>query len=361
MRILLLGDFSSFHKYLKKGLEELGHEVVLASLGDGWKKITGSDAVLYEKAEDSNRLVANYNEKKSAYKIAEMFQGFDVVQLMHPLVYPWRFGGRLIKKIARRNKCLSLVSAGGDLALSNAYNAGKLTQYMYDYNPQSLNRYSEKSFSGRCSRKVEEKIVDLCDVIIPAAYEYGLGYAENKRRAKVIPMPVNVGEIEYHPNVVKGAVVIFHGISRPNSKGTPFIKEALDIIKQKYGAQVKIIMVERLPFEEYTQVMNQTNVVIDQCCSYVYGINADIALAKGKIVLSGARREALEAYGVKECPIFGILPDVQQIVDTLSYIIDNKDRITEWGEQSRQYVEELHDCKKVAVQYIEAWKATGKI
>lgn len=38
MRILLLGEFSAFHKNLKEGLVALGHEVVLASHGDGWKK-----------------------------------------------------------------------------------------------------------------------------------------------------------------------------------------------------------------------------------------------------------------------------------------------------------------------------------
>ena len=37
MKILLLGDFSAVHKNLKDGLLELGHDVVLASDGDGFK------------------------------------------------------------------------------------------------------------------------------------------------------------------------------------------------------------------------------------------------------------------------------------------------------------------------------------
>lgn len=31
MKILLVGEFSSFHKYLKDGLTKLGHEVVIAA------------------------------------------------------------------------------------------------------------------------------------------------------------------------------------------------------------------------------------------------------------------------------------------------------------------------------------------
>ncbi|MBF0951544.1 MAG: glycosyltransferase family 1 protein, partial [Alloprevotella tannerae] len=37
MRILLIGDYSNVHATLLKGLRELGHDVLLASDGDGWK------------------------------------------------------------------------------------------------------------------------------------------------------------------------------------------------------------------------------------------------------------------------------------------------------------------------------------
>ena len=38
MNILLLGDFSALHKNLKDGLVELGHNVTIASDGDGYKR-----------------------------------------------------------------------------------------------------------------------------------------------------------------------------------------------------------------------------------------------------------------------------------------------------------------------------------
>ena len=37
MKILLLGDYSNVHATLAAGLRALGHEVTLASDGDGWK------------------------------------------------------------------------------------------------------------------------------------------------------------------------------------------------------------------------------------------------------------------------------------------------------------------------------------
>ena len=40
MKILLLGEYSGIHKNLKEGLVELGHDCVVASAGDNWKKIS---------------------------------------------------------------------------------------------------------------------------------------------------------------------------------------------------------------------------------------------------------------------------------------------------------------------------------
>ena len=37
MKILLLGEYSNVHHTLAEGLRVLGHEVTVASDGDGWK------------------------------------------------------------------------------------------------------------------------------------------------------------------------------------------------------------------------------------------------------------------------------------------------------------------------------------
>lgn len=50
MRILLLGEYSNVHATLAKGLKALGHEVVLASDGDGWKNYVRD--VDFHEAED---------------------------------------------------------------------------------------------------------------------------------------------------------------------------------------------------------------------------------------------------------------------------------------------------------------------
>ena len=358
MRILLVGDFSSFHKYLKCGLIELGHDVTLVSSGDGWKKIGGADIELYLPTAKNKIQKVIYNFTKT-YHVATICKDYDVVQFINPRIFHPLFNGFLVKKILRQNKFSSLVSCGNDLALNVAHESGLLYNFMMDYDNSIGEYYSRKRFWGRLSRKTEKKIINQYNVIIPTSYEYILGYQGRKNVTSVIPMPVDVDSIEYIPNKVEDRIVIFHGITREKAKGTMFIRAALEKIKKEFGEAVEIIVDGHMPFDKYVEIMKRANIVIDQCCSYGYGINADIALAQGKVVLSGARREAIEALGVHDCPVFNIEPDENQIYHVLKKIILNKEKIPELGEKGRKYIENVHGCKKIAAEYLKIWKRFG--
>ena len=88
MKILLLGEFSSLHKYLKEGFQALGHDVTLASSGDGWKKIGGADIVFPSTS-------GNFFQCLKAlifdtWLISRKFKGYDVVQLINPVIFSLR-------------------------------------------------------------------------------------------------------------------------------------------------------------------------------------------------------------------------------------------------------------------------------
>lgn len=84
MKILLLGDYSNVHATLAKGLRELGHEVVVASDGDGWKN--------YERDVDLRRKSktkwASFRYFFYLLRHFRHFRNFDVVQLINPIFLP---------------------------------------------------------------------------------------------------------------------------------------------------------------------------------------------------------------------------------------------------------------------------------
>ena len=349
MKVLLLGEFSGLHRFLKEGLNELGVETQLVADGDGWKKISGGDDCLNR---DQNIV--------QIYKKAIRYSGYDVVQLINTSIFPTIINSSLIGRLSRLNNCMSLVAAGGDYRLVCSYKQGCFEYYLFDYDKSFLKKYDVKSIKGIAHIYNDIKVEKTVDVIIPNMYEYMVGYKATKR-TPVIPLPINVKNIEYRENIVKKKLCLFHGINRPLEKGTPFIFEALKRLEDNYPNDVKVITCERLPYDEYVEVMRETNVLIDQCCGYGYGINACIALAQGKAVLSCNSEENKQAMGVTDCPILPIVPNPDQIYQQLLWLLEHRNQIPLLGYKSRKYVEDIHDNIMIAQRYIEAWKQTGKI
>ena len=248
MRILLVGEFSSFHRYLKDGLTALGHEVILAAGGDGWKNIGGAD-IVFSDAMYRNTLSDRISDFVQSYRIVNQLRDYDVVQFINPKIFRPSFNLFLQKKLIKNNRFIALSCCGGDLAYIEAYENGLLKKYVPGPNDSLVRRYSEKTLSGRMVRRNERELRKYYDVLIPASYEYGVGY-DSAKRSEVIPMPVSVDRIEYHENRVKNdKVVLFHGLNREEEKGTPMIRKALARIEKEYKDHVEIVMQGHMPFD----------------------------------------------------------------------------------------------------------------
>ena len=197
----------------------------------------------------------------------------------------------------------------------------------------------------------------MVDGLIPVIpFEYELPYKNRSNIRKAIPLPINADEIQYMPNVVNDKIVFFHGINSIESKGSDIIIRAMKAIEAEYKDQVKCIVADRMPYEKYLSAVNSANVIIDQCKSYAYGMNACISMGKGKVVMSGAEKPVFYEIPKEECPIVNIIPNEAQIVSAMKELIDKKEEFEEMGKKGRKYVEKYHDYMKIAKMYVSEWQ-----
>ena len=95
MKILLVGEYSRLHNSLQEGLRALGHQVILISTGDYFKKYP-SDIIIqrsFDKGLARKLKIAIYvlfkfditswHMTKQFFKTSEKLKGFDVVQLIN--------------------------------------------------------------------------------------------------------------------------------------------------------------------------------------------------------------------------------------------------------------------------------------
>ncbi len=378
MRILLVGEFSRLHNSLKEGLLALGHEVLIVGNGDGFKnypvdfstKAKWSESKLgsfFRKAlfKLTTIDVAKIEFGIRFYKYLPEFKNFDVVQLINeaPIqTLPWmeRF---LLRRIFQNNKQVFLLVCGVDYTIAR-YMIEKKVRYTimdpYFENAKLVNEYRYIfEFLTENHKKTHELVYQNIQAVIASDIDYLLPIQNHPKFLGLIPNPINTAAIGYHPLSTDGTLTIFLGINRStyHSKGIPFFEKALKIVKEKYGNQVNIVTAENLPYKEYIEKFNTAHIVLDQVYSLDQGYNALEAMAKGKVVFTGAETEFTAYYQLTEKVAINALPDVNGLVYELSYLIEHPNEIEAIGKRARAFIEREHEGLKVAEKYISVWNA----
>lgn len=355
MRILLLGEYSGYFTNLKVGLENLGHEVTLASTGDTWKKIEGSNYVLY-KTSSKNRIEAFYNLIISPILRRKDLYNFDIVQIVCPVVFPLEINRFMMKLIMKHSKKIFISVAGNCYSVYKSWADGLLGYYVYDNNPDSYKYYLGNSWAPKQRIAQEKFLYDNVDGIISIQYEYAVGVRERENFLGTVQLPMDCSNIVYAPNTIKdGKIRIAHGLIKEKFKGTSYIVEAMNIIKERYPDEVELMIDGKMPLNDYLKWLGSANVLIDQCKEHAYGLNAMYAMAMGKIVLGGATENSLKEHNLDYCPVYHIEPNVDQIVSQLEAVISRKHEFEKMGLECRKFIEDFHDCTKVAKRYLELW------
>jgi hypothetical protein len=355
MRILLFGEYSGLFNSLKDGLKELGHEVFLASNGDMYRDFPSDYRWDKHIPGKLGRGVGIFN----VFTHLNKFSGFDVVLVISTFPLFMRYFNDKIFDFLVKNNSRVYISGSGLHPYSFEYwNTNKETKY-YNYTQASVEwarQNNTKWMVDNAELKVSElRIMNIITGYIPIMYEYSKPYENFKNILKTIPIPINISKFKYEENKVKEKIVFFHGITRA-SKGGEFIIKAFDKLSKKYPNDAEFICKGGLPFDEYMALLRRTNVVLDDVNAYSLGMNGLFSMAQGKIVMGGAEEVASKELNYEFCPAINLIRSVDQIVDSIENVIENKHKIEEMGFQSRLFVETYHDHVKVAQSYLDLWK-----
>ena len=378
MKILLVGEYSRLHNSLKEGLQQLGHQVTLVSTGDDFKKFP-SDVLLTRKYDDGilKKIkvllvkllrwdITSHSIKNQFFKQQGKFKDFDIVQLINesPFGILPKHEKEIISFLKNNNNKLFLLSCGTDHT-SVKYAFEKKFRYSI-FTPFFKGKISEKEFFPALKylkpdyKELHNFVFEKVDGIIASDLDYDIPLRGTEKYFGLIPNPVNIEELQYQSPSIKGKIVVFHGINRANyfKKGNDYFEKALKEIKRRFPEKVEIIQVENVPYSEYIEKYNSADILLDQVFAYDQGYNALEAMAKGKVVFTGAETEFLEHYNLKQDELcINALPNVESIVEKLSWLIENPLKIEGISKNARLFIEREHHFMSIAERYLKAWKS----
>jgi glycosyltransferase involved in cell wall biosynthesis len=377
MKILLVGEFSRLHNSLKEGLISLNHSVSIIGSGDDFKEFP-VDYSIAPRILLSSSLLKFFNKVffklfKSDLSLLERgirfylllpkLKNYDSVQLINSdAIETYPFASRyLLDKLFHQNKKVSLLICGEDTPiieylLKNKMKYSILSPLLANQNLKKKFNYSLKYVQPNY-RKTFDFIKKKSSSIITSDLDYKIPMEAMEYQSTFIPNPINSDKITFEPLEIKSEIIIFLGINESSSikKGSEFFEKALEIIKEKYPNQVEVIITRSIPYKHYIEAYNKAHIVLDQVYCYDQGYNALEAMAKGKVVFTGAEIEFENYYKLIEKVAINALPEVDYLVSQLSYLIENPAEIIAIGKRARNFIEKEHDYKKIAQKYIDIW------
>ena len=377
MKILLVGEYSRLHNSLKEGLTALGHEAIVVGTGDGFKQYSTDYSIAPNLFENTTLLqtlrravykLTKFDLERTEkglhfYRLLPKLRGYDHVQLInsdaletHPIFAKW-----LLKKLLKQNKSMSLLVCGDetpviDYCLSDKFKYSVVTPLLQDKSLKNQYLFSLK-YLKKSHRNLFTWIYSNARSVITSDIDYQIPMQQMGYTTQLLPNPINISAIKFIPLIVTYKIVIFLGINRLSyiKKGIKYFEEALAVIKEKHADKVEIIVTENIPYNDYIKLYDRAHIVLDQVYAYDQGYNALEAMAKGKVVFTGAEAEFTKHYNLTKRVAINALPDTDALVKELSYLIANPAEIIATGQRARAFIEKEHDNIKVAKRYVEVW------
>jgi glycosyltransferase involved in cell wall biosynthesis len=168
--------------------------------------------------------------------------------------------------------------------------------------------------------------------------------------AEVVPPGIDLRGIEPAPPRAEGPLRVAHAALSRSRKGTELIIAACA------EAGLELDVIENVRNDEVGPRLARADIVVDQLNSGWYGLFAIEAMAHGKPVLGYIHEEAAartaDAFGVA-LPI--VRTTKQTLADDLSRLAASGDDRRAKSQQSRAFVERVHDADRMADRLIDIY------
>lgn len=362
MKILLIGEYSNVHWTLAEGLRTLGHTVCVVSNGDFWKDYRRDISLVREYTK-----FGGIKYLLKLYTLLPKLRGYDVVQLINPMFLELKAEriAPIYRYLKKHNKKVFLDAFGMDAYWVEACTSTPHRFRYSDFNigeKKVTNDYvneQEADWKNTPKARLNHHIANDCNGIIAGLYEYFAAYEPKyKEKLTYIPFPIPSEDGAKAVYDKERKIRFFIGIQRERSiyKGTDIMLRALERLVADYPDDCEILKAESVPFEQYSRMIEDCDVLLDQLYGYSPAMNALLAMSKGKIVVGGAEPECYDILGEKELrPMINVVPDETDVYNQLRWIIENSDKVAMMQQESIDFIKKHHSPAKVAGQYLEFW------
>lgn len=224
---------------------------------------------------------------------------------------------------------------------------------MYERHPELANQ-GDRSVQSLFRRNGFEALIpgyELCDYLDPAFFH---GYYQTRARL------VLEDYIPCAPDPLKERPLLVHAPSNKSKKGTEVLEEVLNQLGKSYDFDFKLVHEMARP--EALAIVAQSDLFLDQFTIGAEGLASHEAMALGKPVVCFIKNSLRTRYP-PSLPI--VIADQDNLAAAIVTLLKNGQRRRELGLRGREYMEQFHDARKLALDLIDIYhdlanRASGK-
>ena len=155
----------------------------------------------------------------------------------------------------------------------------------------------------------------------------------------------------------KDEIVIMHAPSNRVIKGTKYLEQAVQDLKDK-GYPVRLVLIENMEYKEALNNFLAADIVVDQLLIGAYGSFSVEMMALGKPVVCYIRKDLMNYYP-SDLPI--ISADPNNLSNIIEGLIHNKNIWVDLGKKGIQYVEKFHNKNEIAKRTINYYNSASNL
>ncbi len=373
MKVLLMGDASNYHWALANGLRSAGHEVTVASHGSRWMN-TSRDIDISRKP---GKLGGLELYARFMTTLRPRLAGYDVVQLCGPSFVELRPGRirKVFDMLRENNGRVFLTAIGTDSYFVErcvspnpplAYSEWQVKGCPTPYSASADDK--KKEWLTPEMRQHCRMIYDNVDGAVSVLYEYHKVLTDyfQKERLAYAGIPVEIENVQClaMPPVGTGSpvrILVAYHKGRTLEKGTDFLLKAVREVERRNPGRVIVDEVSNIPYDAFLRRLGDSHIVVDQLYSYTPATTALLAMARGRVTVSGGEEDYYKFIGERELrPIINADPrDFNLTVSRIEEVALNPARLKSLGMEGRKFVEKHNAAAVVAERYIDFWDRIG--
>ena len=220
----------------------------------------------------------------------------------------------------------------------------EITNVKYYY-PHDISIKADKIKIARL--KSESRYLDKQLVCAPSYTEFVTG-------SSILPLALDLKKYRFSPKEPPGKeIVILHAPTSRGNKGTSFIINAIDKLKDE-GYKIRLLLIENVTHDELKQKYIACDLYVEEIIHGWYGTTSIEAMALGRPTICFIRESYYEHINFGEdIPVINAEPS--SIYEVLKRTIDEKHLFPEIGKKSRLFVENVHDLNMLTDKLIDIY------